>query len=53
MAQATSSWVGSPRVKGSGESMQMALLTFSMIGLQFCWGTGTALLRPPTLVKNS
>ena len=39
MAIATSSWVGEPRVKGSSQSMRLFLLTFSLIGLQFCWGT--------------
>lgn len=29
-----SSWSGQPAVKGSSETMRMALLTFSMIGLQ-------------------
>jgi hypothetical protein len=28
------SWVGQPAIKGSTESMRMALLTFSLIGLQ-------------------
>lgn len=28
------SWIGTPAVKGSTESMRMALLTFSLIGLQ-------------------
>ena len=27
-------WAGSPTVKGSSESMRMALLTFSIIGIQ-------------------
>ena len=27
-------WAGQPRVKGSTESVRMALLTFSLIGLQ-------------------
>jgi len=27
-------WIGTPRIKGSGESMRMFLLTFSLIGLQ-------------------
>lgn len=30
-----SSWSGQPAIKGSSESMRMALLTFSMIGLQY------------------
>ncbi|KAH8676829.1 major facilitator superfamily domain-containing protein [Tricladium varicosporioides] len=33
-----SSWAGQPHIKGSSESMRMALLTFSLIGLQFTWG---------------
>ncbi|KAI9680000.1 MAG: hypothetical protein M1817_005015 [Caeruleum heppii] len=32
------SWAGTPSIKGSSESMRMALLTFSLIGLQFTWG---------------
>ena len=28
-------WAGKPSVKGSTESMRMALLTFSLIGLQY------------------
>jgi solute carrier family 45 protein 1/2/4 len=28
------SWAGQPAIKGSTESMRMALLTFSLIGLQ-------------------
>ncbi|KAL2865805.1 putative sucrose transporter [Aspergillus lucknowensis] len=31
-------WVGSPAIKGRTESMRMALLTFSLLGLQFTWG---------------
>ncbi|KAL3482482.1 hypothetical protein BJX99DRAFT_217160 [Aspergillus californicus] len=31
-------WVGSPSIKGRTESMRMALLTFSLLGLQFTWG---------------
>ncbi|KAF2742252.1 sucrose transport protein SUC2 [Sporormia fimetaria CBS 119925] len=30
-------WTGTPSVKGSTESMRMALLTASLIGLQFTW----------------
>jgi len=29
------SWVGQPAIKGSTEPMRMALLTFSLIGLQY------------------
>jgi len=43
---AVTSWVGQPRVKGSTESIQMVLLTFSMIGLQFCWGTEMTYASP-------
>ncbi|GAB1742780.1 hypothetical protein NU219Hw_g8490t1 [Hortaea werneckii] len=46
MAAGTASWVGQPRVKGSSEPVQMALLTFSMIGLQFCWGTEMTYATP-------
>lgn len=28
------SWAGQPAIKGSSETMRMALLTFSLIGLQ-------------------
>ncbi|KAF2841590.1 sucrose transport protein SUC2 [Patellaria atrata CBS 101060] len=31
-------WGGTASIKGSTESMQMALLTCSLIGLQFTWG---------------
>ena len=34
MPQAAS-WAGSPSIKGSTESIRMALLTFSLIGLQY------------------
>ncbi|KAF7454052.1 MelB Na+ melibiose symporter [Pyrenophora tritici-repentis] len=30
-------WQGTPSVKGSTESMRMALLTASLVGIQFCW----------------
>jgi len=29
-----SSWAGQPSIRGSSESMRMALLTFSLVGLQ-------------------
>jgi hypothetical protein len=29
------SWAGQPAIKGSTETMRMALLTFSLIGLQY------------------
>jgi hypothetical protein len=28
-------WTGSPSIKGSSESMRMALLTASLVGLQY------------------
>ncbi|KAI9842296.1 MAG: hypothetical protein M1837_007366 [Sclerophora amabilis] len=31
-------WTGAPSIKGSSESMRMAMLTFSLVGLQFTWG---------------
>jgi hypothetical protein len=30
-------WAGQPSVKGSSESMRMALLSFSIIGLQYVY----------------
>ncbi|PBP22382.1 dynactin subunit [Diplocarpon rosae] len=33
-----SQWQGQAHVKGSSETMRMALLTFSLVGLQFTWG---------------
>ncbi|KAK5109526.1 hypothetical protein LTR62_006978 [Meristemomyces frigidus] len=42
----SASWVGLPRIKGATESMQMALLTTSMIGLDFCWGTEMTYATP-------
>ncbi|KAG9580716.1 hypothetical protein KCV04_g23243, partial [Aureobasidium melanogenum] len=44
MAQAQ--WQGTARVKGSSESMRMLLLTFSLIGLQFTWGTEMTYCTP-------
>ncbi|KAM0129990.1 hypothetical protein ACHAO1_008154 [Botrytis cinerea] len=32
------SWSGQPAIKGSTEQMRMAMLTFSLVGLQFTWG---------------
>ncbi|KAL1968290.1 hypothetical protein VTN77DRAFT_2125 [Rasamsonia byssochlamydoides] len=32
------SWTGTPSIKGRTEATRMALLTFSLIGLQFTWG---------------
>jgi hypothetical protein len=31
------SWSGQPHVKGSTETMRMALLTFSLVGLQYVY----------------
>jgi solute carrier family 45 protein 1/2/4 len=28
-------WIGTPKIKGSTEAMRMALLTASLIGLQY------------------
>lgn len=33
-----SSWAGKAAIRGSSESMRMALLTTALIGLQFTWG---------------
>jgi solute carrier family 45 protein 1/2/4 len=33
------SWSGQPAIKGSTEQMRMALLTFSLVGLQFVLNT--------------
>ncbi|KAF2452324.1 hypothetical protein BDY21DRAFT_294897 [Lineolata rhizophorae] len=38
MAAGVAEWRGTPHIKGSTETMRMALLTFSLIGLQFTWG---------------
>lgn len=35
-------WVGSPSIKGKSESMRMALLTFSLLGLQYVLSFTTA-----------
>ncbi|KAF1346736.1 sucrose transport protein [Delphinella strobiligena] len=37
---------GTPHVKGSSESARMALLTFSLVGLQFTWGTEMTYCTP-------
>ena len=37
-------WAGTPHVKGSSESMRMALLTFSIIGLQYVYPTSFRIL---------
>lgn len=33
-ADTMASWAGQPHIKGSTETMRMALLTFSLVGLQ-------------------
>jgi hypothetical protein len=33
-ASEMASWAGQPHIKGSSEAMRMALLTFSLVGLQ-------------------
>ncbi|KAF1998882.1 sucrose transport protein-like protein [Amniculicola lignicola CBS 123094] len=39
-------WTGSPSIKGSSESVRMALLTASLIGLQFTWGVEMTYCTP-------
>ncbi|QQK48171.1 Major facilitator superfamily, general substrate transporter [Penicillium digitatum] len=39
-------WVGTPSIKGRNESTRMALLTFSLVGLQFTWGTEMTYCTP-------
>ncbi|KAJ5624207.1 hypothetical protein N7510_000516 [Penicillium lagena] len=39
-------WAGSPSIKGRSESTRMALLTFSLVGLQFTWGTEMTYCTP-------
>ncbi|KAI4686366.1 uncharacterized protein J4E84_005643 [Alternaria hordeiaustralica] len=39
-------WQGTPSVKGSTESMRMALLTASLIGLQFTWNVEMTYCTP-------
>lgn len=45
-APGTTSWTGQPRIKGNSEFMRMFLLTLSLIGLQFCWGTEQTYATP-------
>ncbi|KAJ5426006.1 hypothetical protein N7465_001076 [Penicillium sp. CMV-2018d] len=45
MPQATR-WAGTPSIKGRNESTRMALLTFSLVGLQFTWGTEMTYCTP-------
>ncbi|KAH9872722.1 hypothetical protein J1614_005116 [Plenodomus biglobosus] len=39
-------WQGMPAIKGSSESMRMALLTASLIGLQFTWNVEMTYCTP-------
>jgi hypothetical protein len=47
-----SSWAGQPAIKGSSETMRMALLTFSMIGLQYVFSIETEELRKLTVSRQ-
>ncbi|KAL8988697.1 MAG: hypothetical protein Q9177_002273 [Variospora cf. flavescens] len=40
------SWIGTPSMKGSSEDIRMALLTFSLVGLQFTWGVEMTYCTP-------
>ncbi|KAJ5692559.1 hypothetical protein N7462_001982 [Penicillium macrosclerotiorum] len=45
----TARWAGTPSIKGKSESTRMALLTFSLVGLQcnrFTWGTEMTYCTP-------
>ncbi|KAJ5289148.1 hypothetical protein N7478_002178 [Penicillium angulare] len=42
----TARWAGTPSIKGKSESMRMMLLTFSLVGLQFTWGTEMTYCTP-------
>jgi solute carrier family 45 protein 1/2/4 len=39
-------WTGSPSIKGSSESLRMALLTASLVGLQFTWNVEMTYCTP-------
>ncbi|KAJ5114971.1 hypothetical protein NUU61_000730 [Penicillium alfredii] len=39
-------WAGTPSIKGRSESTRMALLTFSLVGLQFTWGVEMTYFTP-------
>ncbi|KAI2720658.1 hypothetical protein CBS147332_3898 [Penicillium roqueforti] len=39
-------WAGTPSIKGRNQSTRMALLTFSLVGLQFTWGTEMTYCTP-------
>ncbi|KAF2868384.1 sucrose transport protein-like protein [Massariosphaeria phaeospora] len=43
---ATAQWTGSPSIKGSSEPVRMALLTASLIGLQFTWNVEMTYCTP-------
>ncbi|SMQ53093.1 unnamed protein product [Zymoseptoria tritici ST99CH_1A5] len=43
---ATTTWHGRAHVRGSTQSTRLFLLTFSLIGLQFCWGTEQTYATP-------
>ncbi|KAF2207139.1 hypothetical protein CERZMDRAFT_51713 [Cercospora zeae-maydis SCOH1-5] len=45
-ADSPTSWTGQSRIRGGSEAMRMFLLTFSLIGLQFCWGTEQTYATP-------
>jgi len=61
MTVSQASWVGTPHIRGYSEPMRMFLLTASIIGLQFAWGTEVSIIpkaapiacdfysRPPAL----
>ncbi|KAJ6162424.1 hypothetical protein N7485_010654 [Penicillium canescens] len=42
----TARWAGTPSIKGRSEATRMALLTFSLVGLQFTWGTEMTYCTP-------
>ncbi|QIW98585.1 hypothetical protein AMS68_004103 [Peltaster fructicola] len=46
MPVSQTSWTGHPKIKGPTEPIRMFLLTCSMIGLQFCWGTEMTYCTP-------
>lgn len=46
------SWVGQPHIRGSSESVRMALLTLSLVGLQFTWGIEMTCKPPSVIIFN-
>lgn len=40
------SWASHPKIRGPTEPIQLFLLTCSLIGLQFCWGTEMTYCTP-------